>query len=221
MTNASLPPGNIVHTQEDEHGLLQVVDTETTRSLYFDSPVEQSRYFFDAPLTLAFEYQTQLFEFVVEHAEKHPLDSALLLGLGGGTLSTQLYALYPNCQQTIVELRQSVIDVAYDYFFLPHEPEITCLQQDAAEFIKQNHRQYDVVIVDLFDDYSMPNDFLQAPFLNGLKQAKKQPGLVLFNLWSSHPSDALKVIDYWEAQPEMEVRLRESHSTGNILLCAR
>ena len=220
MAKAPHQLGDIVHSVRDQHGLIQVVDTDTTRSLYFDSPVEQSRYFFNAPLTLAFEYQSHLFEFIVEHAEQHPLKSVLFLGLGGGTLPTQLNALYPNCQQTIIELRQAVIDLAYDYFFLPDVPEITCLQQDAAEFMQSHQQQYDLVIVDLFDAQSMPDEFLQKPFLNALKQAKKSPGLVLFNLWSSLPADALKVIDYWETQTDIHVRLKESLSTGNILLCA-
>jgi len=114
---AKHPNGSITYSVRDEYGLIQVVDNEITRSLYFDSLVEQSRYYFHAPLTLAFEYQSALLEETLEHAHSTPVQSILMLGLGGGSLATQLHSVLPNCQQTVVELREAVIQIAYRYFY--------------------------------------------------------------------------------------------------------
>jgi len=178
--------GVTIHSVRDEFGLIEVVENRITRKLYFDSPIEQSCIFKNAPMTLNFEYQEKIIErihaFALSKKTNQPI-RALMLGLGGGTMAQHLFHTLPNLQITVVELRQAVIDCAYQYFQLPDEPEIEAVQADALEFIKENEHLYDVIIVDIFDAQGMPSALSDIQFQNNLWQSLNSPGLLIFNLW--------------------------------------
>ncbi|HEY9017099.1 fused MFS/spermidine synthase [Thiomicrospira sp.] len=208
--------GEIIHAERDEYGLIQVIDTQICRSLHFDSAVKQSRYFFQAPLSLAFEYQQVLEQKIADFSYQKPLKNLLMLGVGGGSLASKLFISEPKLQMTLVDLRQSVIDIAHDFFHLPFHKNIQTLAQDAAEFIQHNDQAYDVIVVDVFNENGMPDAFCQAAFLNQLVEQVKAPGLVLFNLWQSTPEPTLKVIQFFESQGPIE--LFPIHSSKNLIL---
>jgi len=216
---AKHPNGSITYSVRDEYGLIQVVDNESIRSLYFDSLVEQSRYYFNAPLTLAFEYQVALMEEVLEKAHSSRVHSILMLGLGGGSLASQLHSVLPNCQQTLIELRKAVIEIAYRYFYLPETPKITPIQADAEAFVQQSTQQYDLIIIDLYDHDSMPWVFAEEAFLSQLHHFTSTSGQILFNLWKSSPEKTLTIIQFWEQCPHTHIKTREIQSSGNIILC--
>ncbi len=119
------------------------------RSLYFGTRVEQSRLYFNAPMTLAFEYQEALMEAILEHPAA--INRLLTLGLGGGSLPAQMHHIFPKCQQTVVELRPAVIDIAYRYFHLPETPHIDTREADAYMFVLQETERYDIIVIDLYD----------------------------------------------------------------------
>lgn len=208
----------VLYSARDEHGLIEVVENSISRSLYFGSPVEQSRYYLNAPMTLALEYQETLFHELSRFTEKKAPSSVLMLGLGGGSLASHFHTLHPKCQQTVVELRQEVIDIAYDYFNLPNVPEINIIQADALTFVMQCQQQFDIIIVDLFDHKCMPIQFCEPAFLSAIKHLKKVPGLVLFNLWSTTPKRTSDIIQYWLDDDELTLKTYEIKSSGNIIV---
>ncbi|MCF6253459.1 MAG: hypothetical protein L3J38_01780 [Thiomicrorhabdus sp.] len=124
MSNHVHPFGELIHQQHDEFGRLDVVETATARSLYFGSEVEQCRFIFDASMRLPLEYQQVMeAQILAHHQQNRPVQRILMLGMGGGSIARQLNMLLPNASIHIVELRQAVIDIAYDYFELPNVPE--------------------------------------------------------------------------------------------------
>lgn len=182
--------GMTIHSVRDEFGLIEVVQNRSTRKLYFDSPIEQSCLYLNAPMTLNFEYQEKIVERVLAFANQHKKDQnlrILMLGMGGGSMAQHLFHTLPNIQMTVVELRQAVIDCAYNYFQLPNEPEIDVVCQDAIAFIKENAAEnaqcYDIIIVDIFDAQGLPSELCDRQFQENLWQNTNLPGLVIFNLW--------------------------------------
>ncbi len=91
------PKGQIIHSVRDGFGLIEVVDTQVARSLYFGTRVEQSRLYFNAPMTLAFEYQEALMESILEHPAA--INRLLTLGLGGGSLPAQMHHIFRNADK--------------------------------------------------------------------------------------------------------------------------
>ena len=178
--------GMTIFSERDEFGLIEVVENRVTRKLYFDSPIEQSCVYMNAPMTLNFEYQEKIIEQVQSFAQakkgKGP-SRVLMLGMGGGTMAFHLFHTLPNLQMTVVELRQTVIDCAYRFFQLPDEPEIEAVQADAIEFIAENESLYDAIIVDIFDAEGLPSALSNTDFQKNLWKNLNSPGLVIFNLW--------------------------------------
>ncbi len=214
--------GELVFCQRDEWGLVEVVETATTRSLHFGSPVEQSCHYFHAPFTLAHEYQAELFELVLQYADKHPIQNLLILGLGGGSLLSQLHPCLPHTEFTAIELRPLVIQVAYDFFHLPQADNLTCLAEDANHFIAQNRQPYQVIVMDLYDEQGLPPEMTTETFQQQLLQTMKTPGMLLINLWQTTPHLTQPILNFWQQQARLTSRIStRTHaiaSSQNLIL---
>jgi len=211
--------GLTIHSVRDEFGLIEVVEDSTTRKLYFDSPIEQSCLYLNAPMTLNFEYQEKVIERILNFAQQPKYKKqpetlrVLMLGMGGGSIVHHLFHTLPNIQMTVVELRQAVIDCAYNYFQLPNEPEIDVACEDAITFIADNAannaQPYDVIIVDIFDAHGLPSELSNKQFQEDIWQNTNLPGLVIYNLWyqwnQNHSNgkpvatqETQHVVDFWQ-----------------------
>lgn len=210
--------GKIVHSERDQYGLIQVVDTSVCRSLHFESAVKQSRYFFNAPMTLAFEYQQMLEQCLNEFSYRHSPTKLLMLGVGGGSLASKIFLSQPKLHMTLVDIRQSVLDIAHEYFHLPVDDRIQTHCYDASEFVHDFDDRYDVIVIDLYDSYGMPPVFSELPFLDALMAQLNAPGLVLFNLWQSTPESTLKIIEYFEQRERGQLELFPINTSENLIL---
>lgn len=213
--------GDIIHSERDQFGLIQVIEDSATRKLFFDSHVEQSCQYLNAPLSLNFEYQQKIVAQILDFAARNKRSPRILmLGLGGGSIAAQLNHCLPKSMITVIELRQAVIDCAYRFFQLPQVPEIEVLQDDALQFVAQQSAQaasdsnchYDVIIVDIFDAEGLANELSSTEFNAQLWQlVNQQQGMLLFNLWhqwQNQPNadskkakptqDSQQIIDFWQ-----------------------
>ena len=201
----------IVFAAEDEFGKVIVIEDQSCRKLIFDSEVEQGCLFLNAPMQIAFEYQTVILQQVEQWHHQNNRNrpfKVLMLGLGSGSLTQHLLNCF-DINLTVIELRQKVIDCAYEFFALPDTPDIDVLQADAIDFCEQQLYPYDVIIVDIFDANGEASQLNEAAFLNNLWRLTQQNGLLIFNLWhewQGHPSDhpaqasraSQKVVDFWQ-----------------------
>jgi len=231
--------GTVIHKARDEYGIIEVIENRNVRKMHFDSPVEQSCIYRNAPMTLNFEYQQKMVALVNDHYLdlKHPKSyRVLMLGMGGGTMAHHLYHSLPNLQMTVVELRQIVIDAAYRYFHLPDEPEIESVQADAIEFIAElaekchedSNFQYDCIMVDIFDSQGIPSSLCEVNFHQNLKPCLRKQGRLIFNLWNRFDKNRIlepteetaQIKTYWEGQKKFAKR-QKGHlmrSTANYIL---
>ena len=221
--------GMTIHSARDEFGLIEVVDNRVTRKLYFDSPIEQSCQFLNAPMTLNFEYQEKMVDQVLQLARtrKNSQDfRVLMLGMGGGTIAHHLYHSLPNLQMTVVELRQIVIDAAYRFFQFPNEPEIDVIQDDALIFMAENQHQYDAIIVDIFDADGPSSELSDAEFMHDLWQNLSPAGLLIFNLWNEESltgdgkatPETAEVLEYWARMHSQSVQNQYNVRTSSNLI---
>jgi len=106
--------------------------------------VEQSAMDRLRPERLAFGYERlMLLAFALVPEPR----SALLLGLGGGAMSRHLAAYLPGCALTIVERDPTVRALARRFFHVRR----LIVMADAEHVVAEARRQYDVVLVDLYD----------------------------------------------------------------------
>lgn len=91
-----------------------------------------------------------------------------ILVLGGG-LGSIPYILEKNHQfqgeLTMVENDPAVIRLFLEYSLPRMNTLIDIRESDAIIFMEQNSRKYDMIIVDLFIDDTVPDQFLEADFL--------------------------------------------------------
>lgn len=112
-----------------------------------------------------------------------PLDSVLLLGLGGGTCLRQLRHLYPRIRMTAVEIDPEMINLARRYMGLD-ALDVTVIEADAFAYLRQTPEPADVVIDDLYhalgDDVERPLAITPA-YLEQLQGHLNPAGSVVMN----------------------------------------
>ena len=96
------------------------------------------------PSHLVFHYE-RLMSLAFALAEQ-PL-TALLLGVGGAAMWRFLRAYVPDCATTLVDADESVVAIAKRWFYLSQNVVI----EPAQQYLAANARQFDVVLVDLYD----------------------------------------------------------------------
>jgi spermidine synthase len=108
--------------------------------------------------------------------------SALLLGLGGGTLAHLLARRHPGIELVGVDLDDELIDFAREQFGLD-VPGLEVVIADAFEYVEGCGRSFDFIAVDLFAGYAFHRGILSKPFLRNLKGMAGRGGEVVFNLF--------------------------------------
>ncbi|HLS30608.1 MAG TPA: fused MFS/spermidine synthase [Flavobacteriaceae bacterium] len=108
--------------------------------------------------------------------------SVLVLGMGAGCVVESLRNKY-NYQGPItgVELDPVVIQIANDEFDLQKDQLVEVIQADAAEYIAHSTRKFDLVIVDLFIDLKVPEQFYGKGFWQNVESRVNDNKFVLFN----------------------------------------
>lgn len=120
--------------------------------------------------------------FKVINIEKHELNEVLILGFGAGSVASILLNEYDKkCKITAVELDQKIIDLADKHFNISGIGEINIHQQDAAEFMQNNSKIYDLVVVDVYIDNDVPEHCETTVFIKNLGKAINNNGIIVFN----------------------------------------
>ena len=173
--------GEIVCHRRDQYGEMIVADDGRTRSLYFGDGILQSSIRTDQPGFLIEDYHRAIMTSLLF---THNPRSILLIGLGGCSLVHFLLNNFPDCTLDVVEIREQVIGLAYDYFLLPKEnARLKIFTAAAQEFITQTGENYDLIIVDAFDDGGPAGAVTETRFLAACRRRLKQDGICAFNLW--------------------------------------
>src|SRR4051812_24996032 len=74
----------------------------------------------------------------------------LMLGLGGGSLSTYLGRFMPDAAIDVVEIDRRVIDVAKTYFGIRETERVRYLDADGRVFLNRNRALYDLILLDAY-----------------------------------------------------------------------
>jgi spermidine synthase len=206
----------LIYTTHDSRGSIEVRQDKaaTVRTLHFGNRIEQSRYYLHAPFTLGFEYLQVAFDRLMAQTP----ETLLTLGLGGGRLNTQIHYALPHCQQKVVELREAVIEVAYDFFDLPVAANLAVHLGDAFQFVQQDNQQYDAIFVDLFDSYGMPTIFATDAFLQALLLRLNHKGCILINAWRDDDAVTNLLLPWLRRHPGLTITQYKIQSSPNWII---
>ncbi len=145
--------GTVLCRLRDEYGEIIVAEEGTRRTLYFGEGIAQSTIQTDRPDLLLEDYsEAMMCALLFKSAPR----SILLIGLGGCSLVHFLLKAVPDCAIDVVEIRQQVIELSKGFFLLPAEnARLRIFHAAGGDFVKNegtNSRNYDMIIVDAFDE---------------------------------------------------------------------
>lgn len=110
------------------------------------------------------------------------MDHILLLGVAGGSVvKTLVDEIEYKGKITGVEIDPDMIEVANQYFNLNKIKQLELVVDDAFEFVLKTKIQYDLIIIDVFEDTNMPNFLFEKFFLDRICILLKEDGYILFN----------------------------------------
>jgi spermidine synthase len=106
----------------------------------------------------------------------------LMLGLGGGTLSTYFGRFMPDTAIDTVEIDRRVIEVAKKYFGLIETARVRYLDGDGRVFLNRNKDLYDLILLDAYRGGFVPFHLLTKEFYTLVKQRLTPGGAVASNI---------------------------------------
>ena len=110
------------------------------------------------------------------------MNHVLVLGVGGGSvIKTIVDEIKFKGKITGVEIDPEIIEIANTYFKINTINNLEIVIDDAFEFILKTKDTYDLIIVDVFEDMTMPNFLFQNFFIKRNCFLLNKDGCILFN----------------------------------------
>ena len=104
----------------------------------------------------------------------------LILGMGTGTFAVQCEKYFPGCNITGVEIDEKITELAHTYFDLPED--INVYTYDGRAFLEADAGKYDVILVDAYQDITIPFQMSSSEFFNLVKDHLKENGIMVMNM---------------------------------------
>jgi len=178
----------VIHSERSLYTNILVEDKDDLRCLKFNvksNKTRQSCQLKSEPQKLVFNYTKLLLTGLLVNPEPKRI---LIIGLGGGTMSNTLHQLLPDSYIDNVEIDESVIKVARQYFGFLENEQIKTYSQDGRVFVKRallKKQEYDWIILDAFNGDYIPEHLMTKEFLQEIKKLLSQKGILTANTFSS------------------------------------
>ena len=114
-----------------------------------------------------------------ESSDAKPLD-VLILGMGSGTYARQCEAYFGNMNIEGVEIDEKITDLSRKYFDLPEDVEVTTY--DGRAYLQAVDTKYDVIMVDAYQDITIPFQMSSREFFTQVRDHLKDGGVMVVNM---------------------------------------
>lgn len=104
----------------------------------------------------------------------------LILGNGSGTYATQCERYFENFDITGVEIDQKITDLAVEYFELPEDVDV--ITYDGRAYLNAIDDKYDVIMVDAYQDITIPFQMSSIEFFTLVKEHLNEDGVMVVNM---------------------------------------
>ena len=124
-------------------------------------------------------------------------NSILVLGVAGGSvIETLKKEVKFEGKITGVEIDADVIELATKYFGLGNYKNVSIVNDDAFEFVLKTKEKYDLIVIDIFQDTTMPNFLFEDFFVNRINFLLNVNGFILFNTMVLDYQERRRNVDY-------------------------
>lgn len=104
----------------------------------------------------------------------------LVLGMGTGTYAKQCKKYFPNASIEGVEIDQKITYLASKYFQLPNNIKVTTY--DGRAYLNATNNKYDVIMVDAYQDITIPFQMSSIEFFDMVKEHLAKDGIMVVNM---------------------------------------
>lgn len=111
--------------------------------------------------------------------EKDSMDM-LILGMGTGTFASQCERYFYHSDIEGVEIDEKITQLARDYFELPEQ--IPVAGYDGRAYLNAVDKKYDVIMVDAYQDITIPFQMSSVEFFAMVKEHLKDDGVMVVNM---------------------------------------
>jgi predicted membrane-bound spermidine synthase len=152
----------------------------------------------DLPLRYA-----QVMTIAIIYPQAH--QKILMLGLGGGSISTYLGRFVPDALIATVELDPGVISAAKTYFGLRETERVRYHAGDGRVFLNRNSATYDLILIDAYRGGYVPFHLLTREFYALVKKRLAPGGAAAFNVHDGTKLYASTVKTLGEVFPALDL----------------
>ncbi|MBD5479819.1 MAG: fused MFS/spermidine synthase [Lachnospiraceae bacterium] len=104
----------------------------------------------------------------------------LVLGMGTGTFAKQCRQYFGSVSIEGVEIDQKITDLAWEYFALPEDIKVTTY--DGRAYLNAIDGTYDVIMVDAYQDITIPFQMSSVEFFTLVKEHLAEDGVMVVNM---------------------------------------
>lgn len=104
----------------------------------------------------------------------------LVLGMGTGTYAKQCLRYFSGAKAEGVEIDEKITDLAHKYFELPEDIKVTTY--DGRAFLAACDKKYDVIMVDAYQDITIPFQMSSVEFFTLVKDNLNEGGVMVVNM---------------------------------------
>ena len=106
--------------------------------------------------------------------------SVMILGMGSGTYASYCVRYFSGVKVQGAEIDQKIADIATEYFGLPDSVEVAV--EDGRAYLTASQEQFDVIMVDAYQDITIPFQLSSVEFFTEVQRHLKPGGVMVVNL---------------------------------------
>lgn len=184
---------NLLYEGESIYNYLQVKDTDdsvvlSTNVLFGVQSIMKK----DDSLTGMY-YDYALSAPVMAHISQKEDPKILILGMGTGTFASQCRKYFPNASVEGVEIDQKITDLAREHFELAEDIPVTTY--DGRAYLQAVDKKYDVIMVDAYQDITIPFQMSSQEFFTMVKDHLTEDGVMVVNM-NMHTNEKGNINEY-------------------------
>ena len=171
---------DLTYEGESIYNYLQV--SETDRQVVLSTNVlfgVQSLYMKEGGLTGMYYDYAMAAPLMVPDKPVEDMD-VLILGMGTGTYATQCRKYFGDMNIEGVEIDEKITELSREYFSLPEDVKVTTY--DGRAFLQAVDTTYDVIMVDAYQDITIPFQLSSREFFAAVAEHLKPEGVMVVNL---------------------------------------
>lgn len=171
---------NLTYEGESVYNYLQVSETDSQVTLSTNVLFGvQSVYMKEDKLTGMYYDYAMAAPLMVPDKKTEDME-VLILGMGTGTYATQCRKYFGDMNTEGVEIDEKITDLSRKYFSLPKDVKVTTY--DGRAFLSAVDQTYDVIMVDAYQDITIPFQMSSTEFFTLVKEHLKENGVMVVNM---------------------------------------